>query len=174
MNELREMVEDGDTISEIAATLGITYNAVRGRLRRAKLKVTQQSCVTIRMRVDKMKPLDAVEYLLGVVEEYSSVSPIGDHEVDSWRRGFTASERRLLIALVDAGETGLTKDSCYTALYFDVVDADSLPQLKIVDVFLCKARSKIPANVGSILTDWGRGYRFERATHVSKEVINNG
>lgn len=69
-----------------------------------------------------------------------------------WR--LTASEARLFAHLTTRDVA--TKASIMTALYSDRPDDD--PELKIVDVYVCKIRSKVKRFGVEIVTVWGRGY----------------
>lgn len=68
--------------------------------------------------------------------------------------GLTQAEARLLGALIERDL--LTKDAAMAALYRDR-GADE-PELKIVDVFICKARKKLKPYGITIETRWGVGY----------------
>lgn len=89
---------------------------------------------------------------------------------------FTVKEACIVLAV--AGRRGgiLTKQALLTELY----QGRDEPQVKIVDVFICKARKKL-ADVGApnaIETAWGQGYRWNLdvrlmlpdSDHVSMEV----
>lgn len=86
-----------------------------------------------------------------------------------WRRWrLTGRQAQLLAALYAAKGRCVTKDSLLTALYSDRPDADE-PEIKIIDVFICKIRARLGAEV--IETVWGRGYRLsEEGTRLLDEV----
>lgn len=69
--------------------------------------------------------------------------------------GLTTKEERLLEVLLS--RDALSKDSLMAALYCDR-HTDDLPELKIVDVFVCKLRKKLAPYGITIETLWGRGY----------------
>jgi|SRR5580700_2392435 two-component system cell cycle response regulator CtrA len=66
----------------------------------------------------------------------------------------TASEERVVSALLSRDI--MSKEAILTALYSD--RADDAPEIKIVDVFVCKIRAKIEPHGLQIETHWGRGY----------------
>jgi two-component system cell cycle response regulator CtrA len=66
----------------------------------------------------------------------------------------TASEERVVSALLSRDV--MTKEAISMALYSDRPDV--APELKIVDVFVCKIRAKIESHGLKIETHWGRGY----------------
>lgn len=68
--------------------------------------------------------------------------------------GLTRNEARLVGALLE--RELLTKDAAMAALYRDR-GADE-PEIKIVDVFVCKARKKLKPFGVEIGTRWGEGY----------------
>lgn len=77
-----------------------------------------------------------------------------------WR--LTLIQERLFCALVRAGT--LSKEQCWNAMYFDRRDSDLQPELKIVDVVICKLRQKLTPFGVEIETLWGRGYGLDQAT----------
>jgi two-component system cell cycle response regulator CtrA len=69
---------------------------------------------------------------------------------------FTPSEFRILVLLArKTGET-VTKAMIMDHLYGGIDE----PEIKIIDIFICKIRKKIPGPPGLIQTVWGRGYRI--------------
>lgn len=70
--------------------------------------------------------------------------------------GLTKYEAILLCTLAD-GKTH-NKESLLSALYFE--RADDAPEIKIVDVFVCKIRKKLVGYPVRIDTVWGTGYRI--------------
>jgi two-component system cell cycle response regulator CtrA len=74
--------------------------------------------------------------------------------------GLTTSEARLFGALME--RELLTKDAAMAALYRDR-GADE-PELKIVDVFVCKLRKKIAPFGLTIETRWGVGWQMSAAS----------
>ncbi len=73
--------------------------------------------------------------------------------------GLTGSERKVFGHLVVSQMA--TKQSIMVALYSDRPDDE--PEMKIVDVFICKMRKKLPADI-KIETIWGHGYRLDKAS----------
>ncbi len=78
-------------------------------------------------------------------------------EVDSARVYLTAKEHQILELLALRKGTTLTKEVFLNHLYGGMDE----PELKIIDVFICKLRKKL-ANASNgknyIETVWGRGY----------------
>lgn len=71
--------------------------------------------------------------------------------------GLTVSEARVFAHL--ASRAFATKQSIMMALYSDRPDQD--PEIKIVDVFVCKMRKKLTPYGVSIDTVWGQGYALQ-------------
>lgn len=71
--------------------------------------------------------------------------------------GLTGNETRLFGALM-AREL-LTKEAAMTALYRDV-GADDEPEIRIIDVMVCKMRPKLKPFGIEIVTRWGVGYQL--------------
>ncbi len=74
--------------------------------------------------------------------------------------GFTGAEARLfgLLTRVEL----VTKEKAMFALYATRIDAE--PEIKIIDVFVCKMRKKLEPYKIEINTVWGQGYRLSPET----------
>jgi two-component system cell cycle response regulator CtrA len=90
---------------------------------------------------------DEIERLQGMLVEGAS-----DHLPVLFR--LTGSERRLLGVLMQNERA--TKQTIMDGLYF--VGVDDEPEIKIVDVFVCKIRKKLAPFDIHISTLWGSGY----------------
>lgn len=75
--------------------------------------------------------------------------------------GLSAAEERVFGGLMS--RDSFSKDQLLTLAYSDKVDAD-LPDIKIIDVFVCKIRKKLKPFGFGITTIWGRGYAIEPRT----------
>lgn len=89
--------------------------------------------------------------------------------------GLTTSEARVIGVLL--AREAATKDTIMASLYRD--GAKDEAEIKIVDVFICKARKKLAPFGITIETVWGQGYRMtppmkaklrELATTKSREA----
>jgi two-component system cell cycle response regulator CtrA len=81
-----------------------------------------------------------------------------------WR--LTPSEHAAFAPL--CGRDVVTKEAMYQAMYA-MHDDGSLPDLKMVDVWVCKLRKKLKPFGIQILTVWGRGYSLgDRLAVVSQ------
>jgi DNA-binding response OmpR family regulator len=77
--------------------------------------------------------------------------------------GFTPSEAKLALALYDRAGRMITKEFTLEILY---PNPDEAAEQKIVDVFICKIRTKLIYRCGDqkpIDTVWGRGYQMSPA-----------
>ena len=72
--------------------------------------------------------------------------------------GLTASEAQLLAVLWRRSPGLVRKGTLWSALYADEIDGG--PDLKIIDVFVCKLRAKAGELAGEIRTVWGQGYHL--------------
>lgn len=70
--------------------------------------------------------------------------------------GLTRAEEKYLVALLD--QKRVDKTAIYNTVYGD---DDSGPEIKIVDVIVCKLRKKLKPLGINIVTVWGRGYEVE-------------
>gem|GEM_PF-4573471 len=153
-------LRDGRQTKHIAEVEGISTSSVRRIKRGHGLKLLPHRAAPLRQIVEDMRPIDAVEYLIGVIEQLEAVKPRGSHPIDGIGVHWTETERRILVALYDANGP-LSRDAIFNALYFDRADADDLPSHKIIDVMVFKIRRKLPAEFGAIKAEWAYGYRFE-------------
>lgn len=84
----------------------------------------------------------------------------------------TRKEYDLLELLMRRKESTLTKEVILTHMYGGMDE----PELKIVDVFICKLRGRLEAAglPDHIQTAWGRGYRFEENPVARTRQRTNG
>lgn len=61
-----------------------------------------------------------------------------------------------------------SKEQIMSALYWDRIAEDDTPEIKIVDVWVCKIRKKIAGSGVVIETVWGTGYRVGTADILGK------
>ncbi|MHB2265837.1 winged helix-turn-helix domain-containing protein [Aliihoeflea sp. PC F10.4] len=73
----------------------------------------------------------------------------------------TPQEKTLFQKLRSAGGRLVTRQSLLEELY--QLEAHE-PEIKIVDVYVCKIRRKLKPLGLTILTEWGKGYRFVPVT----------
>jgi two-component system cell cycle response regulator CtrA len=62
-----------------------------------------------------------------------------------------------------------TKQAIMNALYFDRIDKE--PEIKIVDVFICKLRAKLSPHQLAIETVWGQGYCMPAETKARAQQL---
>ena len=67
----------------------------------------------------------------------------------------TAKEHCMVEILLAKAPLCVTKEQFMLALYLNEIDR---PDIKIMDVFICKLRANLRAYDVDILTDWGNGY----------------
>lgn len=70
--------------------------------------------------------------------------------------GLSSKEEMVLGCLLQRPEA--SKDAVMLALYGNDPSGDKEPEIKIVDVFICKIRAKLKPFGIKIGTHWGRGY----------------
>lgn len=81
--------------------------------------------------------------------------------------GLTGSERRIFGALM--ARDLASKEHLLAACCANHGMAEQ-PELKIVDVFICKLRRKLPDGV-TIETVWGQGYRLSAASKATARAL---
>jgi two-component system, cell cycle response regulator CtrA len=90
-------------------------------------------------------------------------------EINGTRVHLTGKEYQMLELLSLRKGTTLTKDMFLTHLYGGTDE----PDMKIIDVFICKLRKKLVNASGGkdyIETVWGRGYVLREALEVAKAI----
>lgn len=151
---------DGLSQTELAAQMGVTSSCIRKWEKAIGVRLPRKPSGTGRSHRDvvrDMKPLEAVEYLLEVIESMRRVT------ADDWVFSgvhFTASERRLLRAIAEAAPRVLTRDGAMDAL-MEPRAGDDAPEAKIIDVHICKIRRKLRGQPVRIVTHWGLGWTIE-------------
>lgn len=104
------------------------------------------------------------------LEEKLVAADIKTYEYTVWigMCGFTHTDARVIHALVTNGRR--SKDQLYFAMYGD---DDQAPDPKIVDVYICKIRKKLPIGV-TINTVWGLGYEMSDASRDKLRALRSG
>jgi two-component system cell cycle response regulator CtrA len=79
----------------------------------------------------------------------------GGHVAQLTRQEFTLFE-----ALWTSRPRTLSKEQLLDAIYALSASSGDVPEIKIIDVFICKARKKLVPLGVVIETAWGKGYRI--------------
>ena len=82
--------------------------------------------------------------------------------------GLTGHEGRALKALMARGAP-ISRASLLAAIYFDGL-ADEVPEIKTIDVMICKLRQRLKRFGIVIDTYWGEGYRLKDRALVTRAV----
>lgn len=152
------MRETDLTLAQLADEHQITRGAMRARLRRRGLRATREHVQRLEDRIAHMKPMEAVEFLLGCCEKLGgSLVTLEPHPVDEWSH-LTPQERRLAVALWDADGEVVGTEALLSAIYWDT-HREAMPD--IIKVLICKLRKKLPAGV-TIKTHRGKGFSLEK------------
>lgn len=158
--DLSALVGAGKTNAEIAEICGVSHEAARSAVRRAGLPAVRVNTETLRQKAEQMRPIEAMEFLLEVIEDTFPSLLGNEHEVDKWAT-WTPTERKMLAVLVDVSPRVLSNADLIAAAYSD--RGGEYPDLKMASVMVCKIRKKLPAEHGTIETVWGQGVVFRPA-----------
>lgn len=111
-----------------------------------------------RAAVQDMRPLDAVDYLLDVIE---AIAPPASHTAQWDFDGvhLTRSQKKILRAIAAGRGAIVTRDQVYAALVADRRECD-WPTYKSVEVQLCFMRRRLAGSPVRIETVFGQGYRI--------------
>lgn len=135
------------TVYEIAARHGIDVR--KGR---------RDDFRAVRDQVADMRPLEAVEHLLYLVEEL--LGSDDDIAVTQERLGVGRAPAKAYLALSRAAPRALTATQLAAAI---AVVRDDPPDPKHVAVVICKLRKALPARE-RVVNIHGTGYRLERTS----------
>lgn len=156
----------GSSAEEVAQKAGATEGSARYAARVRGVKLPRQphpSTRGPREHVQDMKPTEAVEYLLDLIEaQMPYLRPTRPHVLDILAPNLTGSEKLLAAALVDASPRMLSHEALYSIVYGQRPDSDA-PDPKTLCVFISKARSKVPPSFGVFESVFAQGYRFIKA-----------
>lgn len=86
----------------------------------------------------------------------------------SWLPRLTRTEERVLVALRDSRADFCSKDWLMQAIYESTEYDKEPPDIKIIDVWMHKLRTRLSGTPIEIITGWGRGYAL---TDKSKELL---
>lgn len=100
---------------------------------------------------------DIIGTLREMLSAFTGTAETGDAEL-----GMTGKEAALYRYLKSIKGNVASKEQILTAIYGVLED---VPEIKIIDVFVCKLRKKLPESE-AIETVWGRGYRWTQAMMV--------
>jgi hypothetical protein len=106
---------------------------------------------------ERMSREQLIEYVYNLearLEEVGAVTKAQPLLNLSHMFGLTQIEARLLAALSDGRVH--SKESLHSAMYFE--RGDHAPEIKIIDVFVCKIRRKLAGYPIKVETVWGAGH----------------
>lgn len=82
-------------------------------------------------------------------------------------RSLTQHEFRMFVILLNKAGKPVAKEAIIELLYSQRILADDeIPELKIIDVYICRLRKKLRPLGIDIGTAWGRGYFLIEPTEV--------
>lgn len=157
-DDLIAALRDGQSQADAARRFGVTHVTILRAEHRHGIHLDRrrerQPWTTHRDAVADMRPADAVEYLLEVI------ASLQDEVKPSWRWPgvhLTPKHKLLLRCLADA--KGAVVPRALLMRAYMVGSAGSVgPDLKVLDVQICKLRPIIAPHGIGIMTSWGEGY----------------
>ena len=158
---IEQMCAERLTPAEIGAQLERSGEAIRHYLNRRGMSAGgPKDRSAVRRNVENMRPLEAVEYLLSILEDEVPPGP-PPNPLASVNVDLTITERRVLLMLIERAPGIVTSAAVMRHLYLGR-SIDEEPDRKIVGVFVCKLRRKTKRLPFRIITHWGQGYSLER------------
>ena len=149
-----------NSLDDVAQELGRHKESVRHAFAKRGVRLTAEANKSIRARVEAMKPHDAIEFLLGVLEQVSWVDIHSEHPTDHIE--VRPAIRPILRILWDASGRTVSKDHLLTAYTARRSIKQSFPDAKIIDIQICHLRKALAGTDYEIKTVWGVGYRLLR------------
>lgn len=104
------------------------------------------------------RPLPSKELAFGT--QHDEVS--GKFQRGDVSEKFSRYQVKIILALFDFEACSKTKQYLHSEMYSDLLGQDK-PEIKIVDVQICKIRKKLGTLGLEVVTEWGRGYRIALA-----------
>lgn len=150
--ELTQAASEGLTIQEAADVLGKSYTAINRR----SIEMAAERGLSPQERAERLPPLEAVDYLLGVVEALQEALGVPSSEP---QYDMQHQEWRLFRILRKHPGRLFNTQAIMCALYHDR-HPDEWPTDHNVKVYISKIRKKLPADVGRIETVFKSGWRF--------------
>lgn len=92
----------------------------------------------------------------------------GAGDLPTWLPHLTRTQESFLRALRDSRQEVASRDYLMQAIY-EAKYENVTPDVKIIDVMICKLRRKLRGTGVEILTNWGRGYHL---TAETKALLN--
>lgn len=131
--------------------LGMELNSVQGDVKRV---IAQLYIALGRHTVDKGHVLDLTYQLetLTMIQAYP-----GEARAEFGEYQLTKSEWRIAAYLKERFGRVVSREALLSAMHPDV---DSQPEIKIIDVFICKMRQKLKDSPWAINVEHGSGYRM--------------
>ena len=109
---------------------------------------------------------EEVQTLRATIAQMSAVP------VTPTRFGLTRQEEKLFVALM-AANSEKTKEQLLAVAYADRYGMDDEPDIKIIDVFVCKLRKKLGPHGVRIETHFGRGYAIPPESKAAVRRMND-
>lgn len=164
---LERLAAKGYRMSDVADLAGASVRAIRAAKDRRDIEFVQARSADFRSLILDMKPLEAVEYLLGAVEILQTLGlhekcfeqPLACFGIEMTQKTL----RRAMRVLAAAAPRYVTKETILDAIYFDLPPGEDGRSDQNVNVTIVKLRKlirKSPHEIGEIENVWGIGYRF--------------
>lgn len=150
-------VQQGMTSAEYGEEIGLSHGKARLRAQMAGLRFKRQTEKTPRDIVQGMRPLEAIEYLLGIIEAFEEL----DEPVPAWVDDLSLTPRRYAILLLRRKGRIVSQDAAFNAIYASKSDGE-LPGSNVVKVWVNQIRKSLPSTL-EVRNNPGLGYGiFER------------
>lgn len=149
----RELISLGLSMTEISRCMNVSrmslYRKFGGEIFNKRSRF-----MDYRRMIEDLSSEDSIELLLMILETDKRENH--KEEMELVVLGLTVKERMIVNLLKKHTGTPVTKQRIYDHIYSDRLFSDQSPEIKIIDVYICKIRKKIaPSRIETI---WGFGY----------------
>lgn len=121
--------------------------------------------------IEKLPLAKQIELLSDrVIEQDYWIGLLKTDDTVTFKIHFSTLELQIVHILLKHKARVLTKDFLYFSLYGDRPECDH-PEMKIVDVFICKVRAKLTPKGIIFTTIWGRGWLIDAENHAKLEAL---
>lgn len=154
---LFEAIKSGMTADDIMDECGCSYDALRRALSRRGLAYLRRDSSDPRALIQDMKKDDAISFLLNMVEILMRAEPEAETAIE--HLNLPQTPRQIALILMSSPGVTFSREALLDRLY-STTSAEEVPMPKIIDVYICRLRKKVPQAMGFFENVWGVGYRW--------------
>lgn len=155
------LADEGFGVSFIAREFGYSTSWARRTAHRLGVEIQSRrnAYPNLRARVEDMQKLDAIDYLLTVVEK--CFTPPQELEIRAiMAYGFLRKEAAIVVAFMHSPTGKLTRERVHATIIMFCIDASAIPSDRAVDVSMCLIRNRVKQLGWPVIIETLRGDGF--------------